>query len=162
MAGDVFLEFTPKIEGETTDSKLKGAIDVESWSWGAQQTGTFGAGGGGGAGKASPGDFHFVKKFDKASPNLFLAVATGEHFQKVLLTSRKAGGKQETFLKIELSDVIVSSYTTGGSGSGDSIPTDQISLNFAKCVVEYFPQDAKGAVGASNKKGYDFAKNTKV
>ena len=63
------------IEGESTDSKHKGEIDLESWSWGESQSGGHSAGGGGGAGKVSMQDFHFVMKINKASPKLMLSCA---------------------------------------------------------------------------------------
>ena len=35
-------------------------------------------------------------------------------------------------MKVTMSDVLVSSFQTGGSAGGDVVPTDQISLNFAE------------------------------
>ena len=49
MAVDFFLKIDG-IPGESTDAKHKDEIDVLSWSWGANQTGTMSYGGGGGAG----------------------------------------------------------------------------------------------------------------
>ena len=54
-----------------------------------------------------------------------------------------------------MSDVLVSSFQTGGSGGGDVVPTDQISLNFAKIEVEYKEQDTKGAGGGTVDKWFD-------
>jgi len=162
-AVDYFLELDG-IKGESHDSefKSKGAIDVESWSWGESNAGTGHAGGGHGAGKVVAQDFHFVQKLSKASPELFLACATGKHISKATLTCRKAGGKQEAFLVIKMTDLLVSSYQTGGSGHSDIVPTDQISLNFAKMETEYKQQDEKGAVGSPVKGGYDFKANKKL
>jgi type VI secretion system secreted protein Hcp len=162
MAVDYYLKID-KIPGESGDAKHKDEIDVLSFSWGESQTGSFGAGGGGGAGKVSMQDFHFTMKYNKASPMLFLSCATGEHIKKATLVARKAGGKQEEYLTINFSDLLVSSYQTGGSGgSSDPYPIDQISLNFSKIEVEYKMQDAKGAVTGSTKAGYDVTKNQKV
>jgi type VI secretion system secreted protein Hcp len=161
MAVDYFLKITG-IEGEATDSKHKAEIDIESFSWGATQTGAHGAGGGGGAGKVQMQDFHFVMKANKASPKLMLACATGEHIKDALLTCRKAGGKQEEYLKVKFTDILVSSYQTGGSEAGSETPIDQIALNFGKIEVEYYPQNEKGALGSPVKAGYDLKKNIKV
>jgi type VI secretion system secreted protein Hcp len=150
------------IEGESTDSKHKSEIDVESWSWGENQTGTHSTGGGGGAGKVAMQDFHFVKKYDKASPKLMLACASGEHIPKAVLTCRKAGGEQEEYLKVTLSDLLVSSYQTGGASGGDIIPTDQVSLNFSKVEFEYKEQTAKGTLGGTVKAGWNVKENKKV
>src|SRR5947209_902922 len=119
-AVDFFLK-VDGIEGESTDAKHKNEIDVESWSWGEHQSGTHAGGGGGGAGKVSMDDFHFVMKVNKASPKLFLACADGDHIKKAVLTCRKAGKEQQEYLKITLSDLLVSSYHTGGS-QGNVVP----------------------------------------
>src|SRR6266480_3476009 len=130
-AVDYFLKIDG-IEGESQDDKHEGEIDIESFSWGATQSGTIAVGGGGGAGKVSMQDFHFAMGVNKATPILFLACAQGDHIKNAILTCRKAGKEQQEFLKITMSDVLVSSFQTGGSGAGDVVPTDQISLNFAK------------------------------
>jgi type VI secretion system secreted protein Hcp len=83
-----------------------------------------------------------------------LACAQGDHIKSAILTCRKAGKDQQEFLKVTMSDVLVSSYQTGGSG-GDVIPTDQISLNFAKIEHEYKEQDNTGKVTGSVKKQFD-------
>lgn len=160
-AVDYFLKLDG-VEGEATDSKYKNQIDVESWSWGETQTGTHAGGGGGGAGKVSMQDFHFVMKVNKASPKLLLACATGQHIKSGILTCRKAGGTQQDFLVVTMSDLLVSSFQTGGSGHSDIVPTDQISLNFSKIEMEYKVQNEKGQVGQPVKVGYDVKQNKKV
>ncbi|HKZ03363.1 MAG TPA: type VI secretion system tube protein Hcp [Pyrinomonadaceae bacterium] len=157
---DYFLKLKG-IEGESTDSKHKNEISVESWSWGETQSGTHSFGGGGGAGKVQMQDFHFVMRHNKASPKLFLACATGEHIPEALLTCRKAGGEQEEFLIVTMSDVLVSSYQTGGS-AGDVIPTDQISINFSKIQFKYGLQDEKGKVTNPVLAGYNLKENKKL
>lgn len=101
-------------------------------------------------------------KVNKASPKLMLACATGQHIKSGHLISRKAGGKQEEYLKVTFSDLLVSSYQTGGSGHSDIVPTDQISLNFAKIEFEYKEQKADGSLGGTVKAGYDLKQNKVV
>lgn len=157
---DYFLKLEG-IEGESTDSKHKNEIEVESWSWGEVQQGASAYGGGSGAGKVSMQDFHFSMKANKATPKLMLACATGQHIKKAILAVRKAGGEQQDFLLVTLTDLLVSSYQTGGS-RGDVVPTDQISLNFAKIEFEYKTQDTTGKMGGPVKVGYDLKLNKKV
>lgn len=159
-AVDYFLKIDG-IDGESTDNKHKNEIDVESWSWGETQTGTHAGGGGGGAGKVTMQDFHFVMKVNKASPKLLLACATGQHIKKAVLTVRKAGGDQQEYMTYTFSDLLVSSYQTGGA-TESVVPTDQISLNFSKIEVEYKPQKADGSLDAPVKAGYDVKANKKV
>jgi type VI secretion system secreted protein Hcp len=158
---DYFLK-VDGIPGESTDHKHKDEIEVESWSWGETQAGTHSSGGGGGAGKVAMQDFHFVTKYSKSSPKLFLACASGEHIPKAVLTCRKAGGEQEEYLKVTMSDLLVSSYQAGGSSGGEIVPTDQCSLNFSKIEFEYKEQTAKGTLGGTVKAGWNVKENKKV
>lgn len=159
-AVDYFLKLDG-IDGESTDDKHKNEIDVESWSWGETNRGTHAGGGGGGAGKVSMQDFHFVMRACKATPKLMLACATGQHIKSAALTCRKAGGDQQEYLIVKFSDLLVSSYQTGGS-SGDVVPTDQVSMNFSKIEFEYKPQKPDGSLDAPVKAGYDLKLNKKV
>jgi type VI secretion system secreted protein Hcp len=152
------VDYYLKIDGTSGESHVEGYkdwIQIESFSWGATQSGTFQYGGGGGAGKVTMQDFHFVQKINKATPFLFKHCATGSHIKFAELHCRKAGGKQEVFLKVKMSDVLVSSYQSGGSGGSDVIPMEQVSLNFTKVEFEYFMQDERGAVQSTGKTGYD-------
>jgi type VI secretion system secreted protein Hcp len=158
---DYFLKLDT-IDGESTDDKHKGQIDVESWSWGESNQGSSRSGGGGGAGKVSMQDFSFAMKMNKASPKLMLACATGQHIKEAVLTCRKAGGQQENFLVVTMTDLLVSSYQTGGSGHGDIVPIDQISLNFATVKLEYKEQKADGTPGGPVTAGYDVKANKKL
>ncbi len=144
---DYFLKLDG-VDGESTDEKHKGEIDVLSWSWGESQSGTHAGGGGGGAGKVSMQDFHFVMKVNKASPKLMQSCASGEHIAKGVLICRKAGTEQQEYLKVTMTDLLISSYQTGGS-AGDVIPTDQISVNFAKIELEYKEQKKDGTLSGA-------------
>jgi len=160
MAVDYFLKIDG-IPGESQDDKHKSEIDLLSWSWGETQTGTMAHGGGGGAGKVDMQDFHFVMHVNKATPKLILACASGEHIKKATLTCRKAGKTQQEFLTYHFSDVLVSSYQTGGS-SGDVIPNEQVSLNYSKMEVEYKAQKADGSLDGGIKAGWDMKANKVV
>jgi type VI secretion system secreted protein Hcp len=159
-SADMFLKIDG-IEGESLDDKHKNEIQLLSFSFGANQAGSAGVGGGSGVGKVQVHDFQFSKHFDKASPKLFEACATGKHTPKVTLVCRKAGGSQQEYLKYVFSEVLVSSITHSGSG-GDALPTENVSMNFSKIEIEYKPQDEKGGLGGVVKSGWDLAKNVKV
>lgn len=158
MAVDYFLKIDG-IPGESQDSTHKDEIQLESWSWGETQAGTMKAGGGGGAGKVDMQDFHFVMAVNKATPKLILACASGDHIKKATLTCRKAGKTQQEFLVYNFSDVLVSSYQTGGSAE---IPMEQVSLNYTKMEVEYKAQKADGTLDGPIKAGWDLKQNVKV
>lgn len=158
MAVDYFLKIDG-IDGESPDHKHSKSIDIESWSWGSTNSGTHSQGGGGGAGKVEMQDFHFVMRVNKASPKLMLACANGQHIKKATLTCRKAGKDQQEYLKVEMSDVLVSSYQTGGSAAGQGVPLDQIALNFTKIEMEYKPQKADGTLDGPIKSHWSVKEN---
>ena len=151
---DYFLKLDG-IPGEANDKTHKGEIEVESFSWGEHQTGTASAGSGQGAGKVQMQDFHFVMTVNKASPKLMLACANGEHIKSGILTCRKAGKDQQEYLKVTFTDLLVSSFQTGGSGGANVLPLDQITLNFTKVEFEYKEQKPDGTLGGSVKTHYD-------
>ena len=156
MAFDAFLKIDG-IEGESTDDKHKGEIDVLSWSWGASNPTTVSSGGGGTAGKVSMQDFHFVSRVNKASPLLFIKCATGEHIKSAVLSVRKAGGQAFEYIKLTLSDCLVSSYMP--AGAPDDAASEEVSLNFSKIEFSYSPQNADGSIGSPITAIFDIAAN---
>ncbi len=161
MPADYFLKIDG-IPGESPDAKHKDEIQLESWSWGESQTGSHAGGGGGGSGKVAMQDFRFSMKVNKASPVLFLNCAQGSHIKKAELVCRKAGGKQEEYMKIYFTDLLISSFQTGGSAGGDAIPNEEISFNFTTIKYEYSPQKADGSLGSPIIHGYDIKQNKKI
>jgi type VI secretion system secreted protein Hcp len=157
-SADYFL----KIDGITGESRAKGhegQIDIESFSWGASNTGTAATGGGAGAGKVKFSDFSFSKMLDKASPLLMQAVASGKRIKTVTLYGTAAGeGNGQTYLTITLTDVLVSSFNESGSGGGGA-PQDSLSLNFTKITFDYKPQNPDGSLGTAVHGGWDLKAN---
>jgi type VI secretion system secreted protein Hcp len=157
MAVDMFIKIDG-IKGESQDSKHKDEIDVLSWSWGVSQSGTMHGGGGGGSGKASFQDLSITKWVDMSSPKLLNSASTGKHIKEALLTVRKAGEKPLEYLKVTLSDCLISSVSTGGSGGEDRL-TENVTINFAKVKFEYTVQKADGTAGGVVPFGFDIKKN---
>jgi type VI secretion system secreted protein Hcp len=158
-AVDYFLKIDG-IPGESQDSKHKGEIELESFSWGATQAGSLGAAGGVGAGKVQMQDFHFVMTVNKASPKLFLACASGQHLKQATLVARKAGKAQQEFLVYKFTDVLVSSYQS--AGAGESVPMDSVSLNFGKIEFEFRPEKPDGSLAPPAGAGWDVKKNKRI
>jgi type VI secretion system secreted protein Hcp len=158
MAVDMFLKIAT-VDGESRDSKHSKEIDVLAWSWGMSNSGSAHVGGGAGAGKVNVQDLSVTKYVDSASPKLMKACSDGSHFDEATLTVRKAGGTPVEYIKIKMSEVFVTSLSTGGSGGEDRL-TENLSLNFAKVNVDYTPQDAKGAAGTAIPYGWNIAENT--
>jgi len=159
MAVDIFIK-VGALEGESKDSKHKSDIDVLAWSWGMSNSGSAHMGGGAGAGKVNVQDLSFTKYIDKSSPDLVLACCNGKHFDKATLVVRKAGENPLEYLKIEMTEVIITSVSTGGSGGEDRL-TENVTLNFAKVKFEYEEQTKTGSGGAKPKMSWDIAGNLK-
>ena len=160
MAVDFFLKIDG-IPGESKDSKHSGEIDVLAFSWGLSQTGIGHTGGGGGAGKANFQDLSFTHHVDASSTALMYACASGKHIPSAILVARKAGEKPLEYLKIKLTDILVTSVSTGGSG-GEERQTANVTLNYAKVTVEYTEQKADGSGGPAKNFGWNVLKNEKV
>lgn len=162
MAVDYFIK-VGEVKGESKDKKYADWIDVLSFSWGLSQSGSFGYGGGGGTGKVNVQDLSFMKRMDTASPDLMLHCAAGEHYPEATLVARAAGGTgggPVEYMKIVLSDVIVTSVQHSGSGGADERPMESVSLNFAKVFATYTGQEQTGAAGTSPYIKWDVSANS--
>ncbi len=176
MACDYFLKIDG-IDGESLDEKHKNEIEVASFRWSEKQPGTFQRSSTSGAtgGKVQMNNFIFTMLTNKSSPKLFLACAKGDHIKSAVLTCRKAGGGQQEFFKITLSEVLVSHYETlSTEGDGmfreegepigfhDGSPLDRVELAFGKIECEYRPQKADGSLDNPVKAGYNLLENKAV
>lgn len=159
MAVDMFMKIGD-LKGEAQDDKHKDEIDVLAWSWGMSQSGTMHTGGGGGGGKVAIQDMSFTKWVDKTSTPLMMACSRGDQYKEAKLTVRKAGGKTPLeYLIYTMTDVIVTSFSTGGSGGEDRL-TENVTLNFSQVKVDYQPQKPDGSKdGGVIKYGWDIAAN---
>lgn len=157
MAVDMFLKMDALV-GESVDKTHKGEIQILAFSFGATQSGTTHMGGGGGAGKVNFQDISFTKYIDKSTPLILQTVANGKHFKEATLTVRKAGEHPLEYLKIKLNEILVSSYSSGGSGGEDRL-TENVTLNFAKIDLTYTPQKADGTGDVGIVMNYDIAAN---
>lgn len=157
MAVDMFLKMDT-LAGESVDKTHKGEIQILAFSFGATQSGTTHVGGGGGSGKVNFQDISFTKYIDKSTPLILQTVANGKHFKEATLTVRKAGEHPLEYLKIKLNEILVSSYSSGGSGGEDRL-TENVTLNFAKIDVTYTPQKPDGTGDVAVVMAYDIAAN---
>jgi type VI secretion system secreted protein Hcp len=138
-----FVDYFLKIDGlagTSTDEQYKGAFEIKDFSFGVENPTTIGsATGGAGAGKAKFNEFTIKKTSDKASPLFFRSCAAGTHYMKVTLYCRKAGGDPNTaggtFLKIAMSDVLVSSYESGIAGPSQPAITVPVDAAFVGDVI---------------------------
>jgi type VI secretion system secreted protein Hcp len=162
MAFDTFVKIED-IEGESSDDKHTGWIEVLSYTTGVNQKAstTASSAGGGSTERADFVPFSFVKLLDKASPGLALACAAGTHIDNVTVEVCRAGTEKIKFMEYKLSDCIISSVKTAGTG-GD-VPAESVSLAFGKIQWAYTKQNRQGGVAAGNvAAGWNLMKNCKM
>ena len=86
--------------------------------------------------------FSITKTLDKSSPLLFQAAATGEHFKEAVLSfAHKLSGKEQTYLKFDFQNVLISSVQDGSSGGGT--PTEQVTFAFQKVDESFIEPNGK-------------------
>jgi type VI secretion system secreted protein Hcp len=154
------------IKGESPVDGYTDYMQLTSLNFGGTQTGSFGTGiMGGGAGKFTADDFEVRMWTNKASPKFLEACANGTHLKTATLVALKAGGgKAVEYLKVTLSDVIVSRFKTEYKPPRDEKleehehTVDTVGLNFSKISVEYKEQKPDGSAGPSVTGGWDLAK----
>ena len=159
MAMDMFMKIAG-LKGESVDKTHAGEIDVLAWSWGVSNSGSAHVGGGAGAGKANVQDLSFTKYIDKSTPDLLLSCCNGKHHDDATLIVRKAGEKPLEYLKITMTEVLVTSVSTGGSGGEDRL-TENVTLNFASVKLEYVEQTKGGGTGDKPSMNWNIAENSK-
>ena len=158
---DQFMKFKPDIKGEAKDKKHPNEIDVLAWSFGLSNSGSAQIGGGAGSGKVNVQDLSFTKYVDSASAPMWLATCNGKHYDEAMLVVRKAGENPVEYVKIKMTQVLITSVSTGGSGGEDRL-TENVTLNFAKVNFDYTPQDDKGKAGTAIPMSWDIAANIKA
>jgi type VI secretion system secreted protein Hcp len=146
QASDMFLKLSG-IKGESVDDKHRGEIDVLSWSWG-MSTGTARVKKGTIAPKCIQ-DLHLTKLTDTSTPQLIMSGVMGQPIKEGTLTMRKAGKEQQEFLVIKMTDILVSSYQTGGSaGDNSDMLVDALVLSFSSIEGEYRSQRPDGSLSS--------------
>ncbi|RFU48315.1 type VI secretion system tube protein Hcp [Paraburkholderia sp. DHOC27] len=145
-----------KIDGVDGESKHKGAegqIEVNSFHWSIDNASNAVTGGGSGVGKAVPGLFEFTHNYDKASPTLAKACASGKHFANAKLTVSKAGEGQKEFLTVTMKQVTI--VHVGDEGIQNGNLNEAVGMAYADIEFDYKAQDDKGATSGSVKFGLD-------
>jgi type VI secretion system secreted protein Hcp len=165
MPFDAFIKLDG-IPGESTDDKHKDWIEILSFSMGVSQptAGAASTGGGAASQRANFQDFSFVKTLDKASPKLALACADGTHVKEIKMELCRAGGDKVKYYEIKMSQCIISSYRPGGSSKGgETLPLEEISIDYGKIEWTYSQQKrTDGSGGGQVATGWDLTANKKI
>jgi type VI secretion system secreted protein Hcp len=163
MAFDAFIRIDG-IEGESSDDKHRGWIEIQSFGAGHTQkiSRTASSVGGASAERADFKAFEFEKLLDKASPKLALSCAAGTHIDKITIDLYRAGGDKVKYMEFVMSNCMISGYTVIGDGQ-DTFPLESISIDYGKIEWRYIVQRRAGG-GPSGRIacGWNLEKNRKV
>jgi len=151
-SSDYFLKIEG-VDGEAKDDRHKGEIEIQSFSWGVSNPGSYSAGSGGGAGKASFASFTIMKSIDKASPLLFKMATTGEHIKNMTLVGQVSGANPTQYYTITMQDVVVSAFWQ--STPQGEVSYESVSFNYGKIEMKYTPMSSDGTASETLKAGYD-------
>lgn len=155
MAFNAFLEIQG-IKGDSTDSKHKDWVAVESYSHKMSMPvgGTRNAHGVNVTGGADHEDFVIVKRLDVASPLLAEHCCSGKNIPQAKLELCRESGNKETFMVYTFKNLVVSSVKPLGSlDDKNPLPLEEISLRYSEINWEYTTITDKGR-GASVKRGW--------
>ena len=134
----ILLKFATPIKGDSSIDDHKDWITIDSVNFGVGRAITI-SGNSKDRDTSNPSfsEVTFAKSTDISSADLFLQAVCGKSLGKAELHWVQTGGadkKDQVFLKIELEDAIVSSYSMS---SGGDRPSETFSLNFTKISYQY-------------------------
>lgn len=145
----------PDIDGESRRADHEDEIDLLSIDWSMAQAATMQVGSGRTRSRATVNPISVTKSYDASSPYIALACMQGKAFDEVVISFRKDSGEAHLdYLKITLTNVVISSYNFSGSAMGEEI-TDSLSLSFEKINVLYTMQADDHSSGDEHEIEYD-------
>jgi type VI secretion system secreted protein Hcp len=150
---DTFLRLDG-IDGESTDEKHKGEIDILSFTQSWINSGSISPGGGGGAGKVVCGAVTLMKNIDKSSPQLLKYVVQGKHIKEGTITFQGNGRQSPEYYTIRMSEIFVNELTQTDAADPNRI-FEKVVLTATKYDFEYRTFSDKGTVVTPVKAGYD-------
>jgi type VI secretion system secreted protein Hcp len=143
------------LDGESKDKDHTDWIELDSWSWGVDNPATFATGQGGQATQAHISSLNIMKTVDKASVALFKNSTTGKHIGSATLSCMKLDGDQRIeFLKVDFTDLMVSSLQWSGAGEDNQV-AESVALVFAKFKQSYKVQEDTGSAGGNTDFGFN-------
>lgn len=149
------------VKGESADQRYRDWIVVTAVSWGHQLP--VAAAPGGGARTATRTQFQpfTVSKFvDSTSPGLAQTAADGRVIRQVFLDLVQGPG-QPPFARLEMQDVVITSYAVEGAAGSPQRPVEKLSFMFGRINWAAFPVQPDGRPGGEVKSGWDVRTNQK-
>lgn len=156
MAWDAYLHLE-SIQGEATRKGHEGDIPLRSFALGGslpvisqpgqplQVTG-----------RASVSGFHFKKKSDSSSPQLFQAMCKNLKFDTAKVSFYRGGADTSVpYIEYEFSDVVLADLSWSGDETGDGIPTEEGTFYFNQIKVVYTHVAEDGTASGTSEAEYN-------
>lgn len=155
----ILLKFATPINGDSVVNGHDKWITIASLQMGVGRA-ISSSGGRGDRETSNPSfsELTLTKSTDIASADLFMQAICGKSLGKAEIHFVQTGGsdkKQQVYLKIELTDAIVSSYS---ASSGGDRPSESFSLNFTQISYQYDAFSGDKITTGTPKK-WDLSKN---
>ena len=133
-----FVDGIPGDINDPNDPAHQNWIGVDSYSWSISGSQSSGAGG---ASTPAFTDLMIVHRLDKSSVKLYEACSKGTLIREVILELRRSTGEKAKYMEYKLSNAFVTSVKPTVNGSGDEVPTEQVSFRYEKIEYIYTPAD---------------------
>ena len=136
------------IKGEVQSERHSEWIEVFSVSMGAANP----------SNKVSLSEIAISKPLDKSTPKLVQYCASGTLVKTVFLDVLRSAATGIRYMRIKLTDVIITSVQQGGASG--AVPTEGVSLSFAKAEWSYSEIAADGRALREITSAWDLRNNT--
>ena len=134
---DFFIQIKG-VEGGSTQAGREGWIECQTFDWGMSVP--MSTRDGKPTGKRQHRPIRFVKELDKATPLLMTACSSGEVYEDMVIEFEQPSrdGKQVTYIRYELTNVQITSYSMHSSSDDASVPArEQIEVTYESLSVTW-------------------------
>lgn len=144
MALNAFMKID-KADGESKQQGFDKWIEIQGWEWEVEAESSWTKGSGSSVGKPNPGKFNFEHYYDTSSNKLLQYISAGKAFDKIELHMCKTTGAQtpEWFFKVQMFESFITKVANTASDDGNVV--QKVELVFKQIIIDYKPQDGKGA-----------------
>lgn len=161
---DCFLRIAG-VQGEATDDKHRGWVDILWFEQGIEQSQGLRIGGAGApVQRAKHSGLTVRKAVDRTSPILLDYCNSSRQISEVTLECVRAAGEKVIFYTIRLRNVLVTRIQITGEVSGAlAKPVEEINFAYSAIEWKYIPMDARtGRTEAAVGSGWDLQRNAPI
>lgn len=151
------------IKGNVTMDGYVEQIELHSFNWGVGRGISMITGRTANREVSSPSisEVTVSKSMDKATPLILQEAVIGTKGKQVKLHLVRTGGDtEEEYMTYTLHDCLISSYSVGGSSSGEA--TETLSLSFTGVEIAYSESGKNNVKGGQGRFGYSIEKGKKL